>query len=151
MNFQCEDCDKISKTSGGLKLHTRKKHGECQNNITITIETEKLKMLFIETCSQLFEEDLYNKDILDSLKVIIIKQKSIKNKEKFYIHFYEVVVQSPEDFFQTDYKVGTILSRKLGEKIFSYFLTLDKSGDGEDSIVTKNLNEKEYPVGKKTS
>ena len=135
MNFKCKDCDKICKTSNGLKLHTKKKHGECQNNITITIETEKLKMLFIETCSQLFEEDLYNKDILDSLKVLhetpdacdylklklviddIIKQKSIKNKEKFYIHFYEVVVQNPEDFFQTDYKVTTtILSRKLGEK-----------------------------------
>ena len=125
------------------------------------ITQDDLKKLIREDCSKIVSEQLYPEKITDKINQILsnlalvdvcdlkaeidslVKQKVFKNKEKFYVEFYNNVVTKSGVFFpQLCYPSGTVLCRKLGESIFWHF---SKSlEDIENSINTKSLNEKEY-------
>ena len=65
-----------------------------------------------------------------------------RSKEVFHMHYFNNIVSKPTDYFSTmDYKVGTVVSRKLGESLFTFFNT---SRDPEVDIKTKSLTHREY-------
>ena len=80
VSYPCENCGKVCKTPGGLKLHISHKHkaettspsNSTNDEEENVISLKELQELILKACDDLVTEKLYSSKILESIELFCL-------------------------------------------------------------------------------
>ena len=146
----CEECGKVCKSKGGLKLHQKKHEFE-----SVMIDESKIKVYVEKTCNIILNDKLYLDNILTDIKVIKsdCSETDLKNlchtfngikaksKEQFLSKSYQVVLLKFDTFFGTE--ISDESKKIFLMKFINLYMTEMLKSDIDEEIHIKNLTDRE--------
>ena len=137
----CETCSKKYKTKGGLKRHVKTHTQEQPGNVENDITLEQIHALIQETLKSLSFNKNYTENtrlfftsmaaneinlqkLHNDISPLYMKLADTSNAENFLSMFYSYIVRNVSVYIQNiPPQVGSLLLKKVGDKIFHHYKT----------------------------
>jgi uncharacterized C2H2 Zn-finger protein len=138
-SFECDKCDKVCKSKGGLTRHTNSKHGEPKKRATTNLGNLDKETVdgFVEAIkARIIKEDIYNSET-DTALAAVKPTKALfeallplyetfcrkKNQDILLESFYGLIPRSYEFLKGDDYKIANLIMIQLPDFLVGFFNT----------------------------